>query len=488
MGDHARNGRRRRFPGWRADAHPPDDAVGPPGGLGDGQAPKPVNADVLPSRSVRDEAPEAGPAVAAGDEGDEPRRAEHGPSAVPSAEPPGDGSPAAAEGTAAAEGRGPGAHGPACDAPSGAAAPVRACEDAAETLVLDRSAYAAPPSPATGSGDPAPDAGPARPDTGPEAGAEGAGPSAEPPASGGTEQDRRGFVPPPVLTRPVHSAYHAKGLPLQTWAVPDTVIDEADYEGLAIRAASLRGDGHRFKRESRQDSFGLYEMEHENKRLVLTCVADGVGSRTMAHRGAGYACRLLSQTVTAHLGDLLATEGDGRAPGPDEGCRNLGRRWEQVVGEVAAGMVGLAERESADPVELSTTLTAALVEVTPPGEPALALVFAVGDSPAYRLKDGSLEPLTCPEEEGPIASTSTNALPTDIGRVRVDALMLEPGEALMLCTDGLSGPMTAPEVSDRFLAWWGDGRIPGRTEFVWQMDFQAKSYDDDRTAVCIWGR
>ncbi|WP_150241578.1 protein phosphatase 2C domain-containing protein [Nocardiopsis quinghaiensis] len=287
------------------------------------------------------------------------------------------------------------------------------------------------------------------------------------------------FTPPPVLTRAVHAAYHARGLPTQEWAVPDTVVDEADYGGLALRAASLRGDGHRFKRESRQDAFGLYELAHGDGRFALACVADGVGSRKMTHRGAGYACRLLFQAVSAHLEGLLDFGGD---------IAHFQELGERIVGGVAAGMSALARREGVEPVELSTTLTAALVQLTPEGERAGVLLFAVGDSPAYLMRDGRTLPLTDGDEDGAVASTRTNALPTDIGRVHVSGHWLEPGETLLLCTDGLSGPMASPAVADRLAAWWGGGRVPRRTEFAWQLDFQAKSYDDDRTAVCLWGR
>ena len=56
----------------------------------------------------------------------------------------------------------------------------------------------------------------------------------------------------------------------------------------------------------------------------------------------------------------------------------------------------------------------------------------------------------------------------------------------MVCTDGLSNPMRNAAVSSQLAQWWGRGTVPGMPEFGWQLSFRAKSYGDDRTAVCAW--
>ena len=33
---------------------------------------------------------------------------------------------------------------------------------------------------------------------------------------------------------------------------------------------------------------------------------------------------------------------------------------------------------------------------------------------------------------------------------------------------------------------WGTGMAPEPADFLWQLQFRVKSYDDDRTAVCLW--
>lgn len=288
-----------------------------------------------------------------------------------------------------------------------------------------------------------------------------------------------GFVPPPVLTAPVNEAFAAVGLPVQEWAAPDSVLEEADYPGLAIRAASLRGDAHRFRRESRQDSLVLCELPHSGGRAVLACVADGVGSQRMSHRGSAYACRLLTMTVRRHLEKLL----DFR-PGEEPDARP----YEEIITEVAQGMRDLEVKEPALSGQISTTLTMALADLTPEGEPLHFLLISVGDSPVYRLRGGRIDVVPGEDDGSGIDSTATEALPSNFKHVEVRERTVNPGDMLLLCSDGLSNPMRDATVTEQLVEWWSGGHIPGRMEFGWQLDFQAKSYDDDRTAICLWVR
>ncbi|WP_152514128.1 PP2C family protein-serine/threonine phosphatase [Nocardiopsis valliformis] len=301
------------------------------------------------------------------------------------------------------------------------------------------------------------------------------GPSPTSSASGGADA----FVPPLVLTEPVNKQFHARGLPRVEWAAPDSVLDEADYPGLSIRAASLRGDAHRYNMMSRQDSLALYELEHSRGRAVLACVADGIGSRTQSHRGSSYACRVVVGAVRERLEELLFA--------PDEDTAR--RLAEQVVHQVAQEMISVEGQTEALRGQTDTTLTLALADLTPEGEPTYFMLVSVGDSPAYLLRDREMEPLTGESvEDTSITSTATDALPRNIGHVQLNGCTVNPGEMLLLCSDGLSNPMAASSVAEQLVEWWGGDRVPGRLEFGWQLDFQAKTHDDDRTAICLWGR
>src|SRR5918999_4283493 len=115
-------------------------------------------------------------------------------------------------------------------------------------------------------------------------------------------------------------------------------------------------------------------------------------------------------------------------------------------------------REDTQASGMGTTVTAALV-----GEESVSIGH-VGDSRAYRLRDGRLEQLTddhslvadlvrggrlTPEEADvhPQRSVITRALGTD-AKVDVDAFTFEthPGDVILLCSDGLTTMVTDEEI------------------------------------------
>jgi hypothetical protein len=59
---------------------------------------------------------------------------------------------------------------------------------------------------------------------------------------------------------------------------------------------------------------------------------------------------------------------------------------------------------------------------------------------------------------------------------------------LMVCSDGMSNPMRNGDVRKQLAQWWSGDRVPGLLEFGWQVGYRAKTYGDDRTAVCVWSR
>ena len=67
-------------------------------------------------------------------------------------------------------------------------------------------------------------------------------------------------------------------------------------------------------------------------------------------------------------------------------------------------------------------------------------------------------------------------------------LTLNSSDMLIICTDGLSNPMRNQDVRAQLAQWWECDRIPGIAQFGWQLSFRAKSFGDDRTAICVWGR
>jgi serine/threonine protein phosphatase PrpC len=273
-----------------------------------------------------------------------------------------------------------------------------------------------------------------------------------------------------------------RGLPGIEGTVPDTVLDGADLSGLTVRGASLRGDEHRYMTETRQDSMGIWELADRDTTALLACVADGVGSQPLSHRGSAEACRLLRDEAQQHLTALLD-------PGRDDEVPQL---CQTMAVQLAQRLDDMARRLTIAPKSLSTTLVGALVQTGKADlvDPAhrRCVIFAIGDSPVFLLRDGTFRECLADSHDGVIADTRTAALPTSIGTVGTRVLNIGPDDMLVVCSDGLSNPMRNKEVSDRLGGWWSRGDIPGLPEFGWQLSFRAKSFGDDRTAICVWGR
>ncbi|TDD20055.1 hypothetical protein E1287_41635 [Actinomadura sp. KC06] len=281
------------------------------------------------------------------------------------------------------------------------------------------------------------------------------------------------FAPPPEYRRPHPKGGVARRLPRLPEAVADTVLDGADFDGLTVRAASLRGDDHRYLTEPRQDTAALWPLTLDGTDALLCCVADGLGSQPNSHLGSALACRLLREETG---------RGAGLWDDPAAAAQD-------VLGRVVSGMLADARTRGIGAETLSTTLVAAVVELTPPDRPRRGVVLRVGDSTAYMLRDGLfLECFEDAHKDEAVQGSGTNALPGNPGAVEVGAVLLGNDDVLVLCTDGLSNPMHNDEVKAQLVKWWSTGPVPGILEFGWQLAFRAKSYGDDRSAICVWGR
>ena len=162
----------------------------------------------------------------------------------------------------------------------------------------------------------------------------------------------------------------------------------------------------------------------------LFAVADGMGGARAGEIAAGLAAAALE-------------EADAQTRGA-----------EGVVALIAEANRRIWERSLNDPetAGMGTTVTAALVDIAS----ATVAIGHVGDSRAYRLRDGAIEQLTVdhslvaelvqsgiltPEEaeRHPQRSAITRALGTE-PTVEVDAFTVEasPGDVFLICSDGLS--------------------------------------------------
>jgi PPM family protein phosphatase len=184
-------------------------------------------------------------------------------------------------------------------------------------------------------------------------------------------------------------------------------------------------------RRSNEDSFLL--------RLPLFMVADGMGGAL-----AGELASRMCAEAFAEL-DLIEHQGE-EALRATIGVANR-RIWER-------------SRTDAEASGMGTTVTAALV-----GENGVVTFAHVGDSRAYLLRDGALQRLSedhslvhdlmrqgelseAEAEQHPQRSVITRALGTD-EEVQIDTFSLEtqPGDVLLLCTDGLNTMITEDEIA-----------------------------------------
>jgi serine/threonine protein phosphatase PrpC len=296
------------------------------------------------------------------------------------------------------------------------------------------------------------------------------------------------FPEPPVISKaPKYAPFFVGALPDSRaaafgQAVPDTALDGADLADLTVRGVSLRGDRHRYLKEVRQDAMGMWEVTDDHTAALLVCAADGVSSNDLSHAGAAEACRLLRDLTAPRVSKFFRASRDAQW---------VNDLWEDLVERICSGMTAFAAELQIQPKQLSTTLVAALVEANPPNPQARRYVILnVGDARAFLLHEGKF--ISClPEAHArsdAITSTATSALPTSVGQVHTASGSIGQEDMLMVCSDGMSDPMVNSGVCDTLAGWWGGDHIPSVPEYGWQVAYRIATYDDDRTAVCVWGR
>jgi serine/threonine protein phosphatase PrpC len=192
--------------------------------------------------------------------------------------------------------------------------------------------------------------------------------------------------------------------------------------------------------------------DREFARAPLFAVADGMGGA----RAGEVASKIVVETLEEGL--------------PDGGSNE--ERLAAAVREANARIHELAQSD-ADRAGMGTTLTAALV-----GEDAVSVAH-VGDSRAYRFRDGELERLTTDHslvgelvrrgrlteeeaEEHPQKSVITRALgPEAAVEVDTRTYPARPGDVFLLCSDGLTGMVPEDRIAE-ILASAGSLREAGQ--------------------------
>lgn len=251
---------------------------------------------------------------------------------------------------------------------------------------------------------------------------------------------------------------------------PAVLLDGAQVGRLTVRAASVRGDSHNWEGSCRQDAMVVTRLGPPEAEFLLVAVADGVGSATYSHVGSHQFSR------------QAAVELDGEA---EHIHAALTARDEGELRGIANKAIAHAVSALGFGQEYATTLHALLV----PTDPRIRerVVFSVGDGGLFVLREGRWERGE-PLGDGTLLDTRTEALPHAYSTVKAHLLSAAPGEVLLLGTDGITNPLTQqnPEFAQQLAHAWGGPDVPSLSDFLWQAQTRAKSYDDDRTVICVW--
>jgi protein phosphatase len=203
-----------------------------------------------------------------------------------------------------------------------------------------------------------------------------------------------------------------------------------------IEVASISDTGR--QRSNNQDTFGEGRAR-SGARWIM--VADGMGG----HAGGATASRVAVETVSSGL----ASSSDA----PDVALRGAVEAANRVVHDEAQRNAQLAG--------MGTTGVAALFTAD-----GVAFVANVGDSRAYRMRNGTLEQITLDHslvaelqrrgmisEEEALVHPRRNEVLRSLGvepdvQVDLHELELAPGDLFLLCSDGLSGVVRDAEIAE----------------------------------------
>ncbi|MEU0331885.1 protein phosphatase 2C domain-containing protein [Streptomyces sp. NPDC006193] len=294
--------------------------------------------------------------------------------------------------------------------------------------------------------------------------------------------------------------------------VPDTVLDGARYGACTLRAVSLRGDMSRHRGEPRRDALLTARFGAGEQALVLVAMATGSRATPAAHLAAAEACRWIGRAVGRSHQRLVE---DIRAARRGDLKSGLHRLTDRSLGRLRAS----AAERGADPEDHAAGLRCLLLPADP--DCRTRVFFGVGDGGLFRLRDGAwqdIEPRVPPGGAGgaPVAGFGSppertpegDRLTMDLGiptppspfepapppdpgpprePFRFRASVARPGDALVMCTAGLAGPLRGePALCAHLARRWSGRTPPGLDAFLADAQVRVKGHADDRTAAVVW--
>lgn len=290
--------------------------------------------------------------------------------------------------------------------------------------------------------------------------------------------------------------------------VADTVLDGARYGACTLRAASVRGDSARFRGEPRRDSLLTARFGSGDQALVLVAMATGARATPGAHRAAAEACQWIGRAVGRSHARLVEDIRAGRRGDLKSGLHRL---TDRSLGRLRAS----ATEQGVDPEEYGATLRCLLLPAHP--DCRTRVFFGVGAGGLFRLRGGQwqdIEPqVTAAATAGepvvgfgspPAETPEGDRLTMDLGiptppspfepapqpprePFRFRASVARPGDALLMCTEGLADPLRGEAALCAYLARrWSGRAAPGLAAFLADTQVRVKGYADDRTVAAVW--
>jgi serine/threonine protein phosphatase PrpC len=248
-----------------------------------------------------------------------------------------------------------------------------------------------------------------------------------------------------------------------------------------LRAASLRGQLHRYLGVPRQDDLAL-SYHHASGRLVVA-VADGLSVAAQSHFGATMAVRYAVQWLTERL------SADDSVVTIDWLELFQHTAW-QIVEQ--GGLLFAFER-SVEPAKaaeniLATTLVCAVIDFPREGGVTTVRAACVGDSSVWVLTDRTYSQVLGGkgEAENSIASSEVLGLPRVPLRVSPTTVEIPIGGVILVGTDGFGDPLGIGEGAVGQLFAQKLVHPPTMIEFAHLLDFSRETFDDDRTLVAVW--
>jgi hypothetical protein len=204
---------------------------------------------------------------------------------------------------------------------------------------------------------------------------------------------------------------------------------------------------------------------------LLIVVADGMSDSENSDLGANVA-------ATAVISQLRQALSAGIAPARI----NAPEMYRAVAGQ----MVATAKQRGFTPETIRTAILAAVVPTEPDGHGNRTVWLAgIADVSAWLIRPGGWQQIAGQQKGGMDANVVSEFLPYHPGQAATATMNLGRGDVLALTTDGVADAFT---VINGAAAWFADRwrEPPPIASFILDVGYEAKTQNDDRTAVVVW--